>query len=85
MSRIHLTIDRLVLRGLQPGAQKSVADGLQLGLSQILSSEAARADWARSHRTPVLKLGQIPLGPGASGGREFGRRLARTIGKGLKP
>ena len=85
VSRIHVTIDRLVLSGLELGAQKPLVEGLQSELSQILSDKAARGQWARSHRTPVLKLGRMLLDPGPSGSRKFGKKLGHTIGKGLKP
>lgn len=85
MSRIRLSIDRLVLRGFEPGQHKPVAEGLERELSRLLVDRAARQDWARSHRTPVLKLGRMSLEPGVSGGRKFGAGMARAIGKGLKP
>ena len=85
MSRIRLTIDRLVLNGVEAGAQKPLIEGLRKELSQILSGRATRAEWARPHRTPVLKLGRMPLGPGPSGGTQFGKQVARSIGRGLKP
>jgi hypothetical protein len=85
MSRLRLTIDQLVLRGLEPAERKALIEGLQAELTQVLSERSTRAAWARSHRTPVMKLGRMPLEPGPSGGRKLGADLARTIGKGLKP
>jgi hypothetical protein len=85
MSRIRVTIDRLVLKGVDAASQKPLVEGLQTGLSQILSGQTGRAEWARSHRTPVLKLGRMSLSPGPSGGRQFGTKIARSIGRGLKP
>jgi hypothetical protein len=85
MSRITLTIDRLVLKGFEAGDRKALAEGLQAELRRVLADPATRADWARPHRTPVLKLGRMPLEPGLAGGRKFGGGLARAIGKGLKP
>lgn len=85
MSRIKLTIDRLVLTGLDAGDQKALVEGLHAELSQVLADRARRAEWARSHRTPVLKVGRIPLDAGAAGGRKFGQQMARAVGRGLKP
>jgi len=85
MSRIHVHIDRLVLPALQIGDRKALVEGLQTGLTRALSNPAERATWAKSHRTPVLRLGQMPLEAGTSGGRKFGASLARSIGKGLRP
>jgi len=85
MSRIRLTIDRLVLNGLEFGAQKPLVEALQSELSQVLSVRETRAEWARSHRTPVLKLGRMTIDFGTAGAAKFGTQLARGIGRGLKP
>jgi hypothetical protein len=85
MSHINVTIEKLVLRGFHPSARKALAEGLQSELSRVLANPANRAEWARSHHTPVLRLGKMPFEPGPSGERKFGRGMARSIGKGLKP
>ena len=85
VSRIHLTIDRLVLNGLDSADSKALAETLQTHLSQMLADRSARAQWARSHRTPVLKLGRMPLEAGTSGARKFGKQMAHAVGRGLKP
>jgi len=85
MSRVRVTIDQLVLKGLEPVERKAVVEGLQRELSEVLSDPAVRAEWAHSHRTPVIRLGQLPLEPGAGGGRKFGKQVARAVGRGLKP
>jgi hypothetical protein len=85
MSRISVTIDRLVLKGMEPGERTALVDALRSELSRVLADPVTRADWARSHRTPVLKLGRMPLEPGPAGGRTLGGGMARAIGKGLKP
>ena len=85
VSCIRLNIDQLVLRGIEPGDRNALVDGLQAELSRILADPATRGDWARSRRTPVLRLGRIPFESGPSAARKFGGRVARAIGKGLKP
>jgi hypothetical protein len=85
MSRIRVTIDRLVLKGIEPEVRTALVEALRAELSRVLADPATRADWARSHRTPVLRLGSIPLQPGPSGGRKLGGGMARAIGRGLKP
>ena len=85
MSRIRVTIDRLVLKGFEAGERKALVEGLQGELSRVLADPAARAEWTRSQRRPVLRLGRMPIEPGPSGGRKFGGTVARAIGKGLKP
>jgi len=85
VSRINLTIDQLVLKGFEPGDRNALVEGLQSELSRVLADPAKRMEWARSHRTPVLRLGRMPLDPGPAAARKFGGRVARAIGKGLKP
>jgi hypothetical protein len=85
VSRIRLSIDRLVLRGFEPGDRKALVEGLRSELSRVLADPATRAKWARPHRTPVLRLGRMPLDPGPAAASKFGRGVARAIGKGLKP
>jgi len=85
MSRIHVSIDRLVLPPMDIADRNALVQGLQAELRRVLGAPATRADWVRAHRTPVLRLGQMPMGSGPSGGGKFGVTLGRTIGKGLKP
>lgn len=85
MSRIHLTIDRLVLNGLEPGHEKTLVESLRTQLANILADRGTRSEWARSHRTPVLKLERMPMGPGAAGAAKFGARMAGAIGRRLRP
>lgn len=85
MSRIHVIIDRLVLKGFEPGDRKSLVEALQTELSTILADPTKREEWARSHRTPVLRLPQMQHEPGPAGRRKLGKGIARAIGKGLKP
>ncbi len=85
VSRIRLSIDQLVLKGFEPGDRDALVEGLQAELSRVLTDPVARAEWARSHRTPVLRLGRMPFDPGPAAAHKFGRGVARAIGKGLKP
>ncbi|MGF6854020.1 hypothetical protein [Paraburkholderia sp. CI3] len=85
MSRIHVSIDRLVLSGMDPAARTAFVDGLKSQLTEMLAQREGREAWARNHRTPVLKLGQMAQTPGISGARRLGNQVARGIGKGLKP
>jgi len=85
MSRIRLTIDQLTLRGFDAADGRAVIEGLRAELARVLSNPSTRAEWARAHHTPVLRLGRMPLEPGTAAGRKFGQGMARAIGKGLKP
>ncbi len=85
MSKIHVTIDRLALNDMDPAARAAFVQGLKSELTRTLAERAGREAWARNHRTPVLKLGQVEQAPGAGGARSLGTHVARGIGKGLKP
>ena len=85
MTKINLTIDQLILRGFEPRDRKALLEGLQSELSRVLADPIARAEWAHPHRTPVLRLANLPLESGAAGARKLGGGVARAIGKGLKP
>lgn len=85
MSRIRVTIDQIVLRGVDLANRDALLEGLRAELARVLADPTDRAAWARSHRTPVLRPGRMPLEPGAASARDFGKRLARTVGRGLKP
>jgi hypothetical protein len=83
MSRIRVTIDRIMLKGIEPGTRRALVEALQGELSRVLSDPTTRAEWAHSHRTPVLRLGRMPLENGPTGGKKFGGEVARAIGRGL--
>ena len=85
MSRIQVTVDRLVLPGVAAAEQKALVAALRRELTRILSNPEARSGWAQAHRTPVLRLGKLPLPSGTAGSRQFGSNLARAIGRGLQP
>ena len=86
MSRMRVTIDQLNLKGLDAGSEKALAQALKTELARVLSDPVARAaSAARSQRTPVMKLGSMPLEPGAAGGRRFGPCWRANIVKKVKP
>jgi hypothetical protein len=84
MSRIRITIDRVTLQNLDPAQRSALIQGLKSELARSLCAPATRAAW-KSLRTPVLRLGNFPLQPGASGSRAFGAAVARAIGRRVKP
>lgn len=83
-ARVNVTIDRLVLRGVAPADRPHLIASLQAELTRILSNPETRAEWARSQRLPVLRLGTLPFTPGPSGSRHLGRNIAGVIGKGMR-
>jgi hypothetical protein len=82
---IEVKIDRLVLRGIDPADHKALIEGLQAELSRILANPGSRGPKIQSRRTPMIKLGLMPLERGPAGGRMFGGELARAIGRGVEP
>ena len=85
MSRIRVSIDKLVLNGFEPADRSAVVNGLRGELSRVLADPATRDEWARSWRTPVLRLGRMSFEPGRAGGRKFGQRMARDLVSRMKP
>jgi hypothetical protein len=85
VSRIRVHIDRLVLNGFGQLESKALAEALKSQLSRGLADATPRNDWPRSHRTPVLKLGRMPLQAGTTGAVSFGSQMAKAMAKGLKP
>jgi hypothetical protein len=84
MSHVKVRIDRIVLKGLEPADARALVEGLKSELTEMLADRSKRTDWVCSYDKPVLRLGQVSFEPGESGGRNFGNRLARAIGRGLK-
>jgi hypothetical protein len=84
MSRIHVTIDQLVLHGFEASERQAVADGLRAELAAALADPRYRPEWARSYRTDVLRLPGITAERGPTGRRSFGRQLGRAIERSLK-
>jgi hypothetical protein len=85
MSKIQVTIDRLVLRGLDPADRHAFLISLKSELARTLADSSGRSKWARSHRTPILRLKPVNLNPGPAGARVLGSEVAKGIRRGLKP
>lgn len=84
MSRIRVSIERVVLKGMEPAAQRAFVASLEKELHRILAERAGREAWARSRRMPVLRLPRVALEPGTAGAGKLGGQVARGIGRGLK-
>jgi hypothetical protein len=84
MRTIRLTIDRLVLNGIERQEGTALTDALPRQLAHVLADLAARDGWKSSRLTPVVKL-RMPLEPGLTGARKLGAGMARAIAKSLKP
>lgn len=86
MSGPHLSlhIERVVLRGVDAADRQAFVNGLRAELARVLGDPLLRAALTSSRRTPVLKLGKMPMEPGMAGTRKLGGGIARAIGKGIK-
>jgi hypothetical protein len=82
--RTTVTIDRVVLRGVDPRHARALTSSLKVELSRVLSEPQARAALGTARRAEVLRLGKLPLAPGVTGARRFGASLARSLGKGMR-
>jgi hypothetical protein len=80
MSRIDVKIDRVILRGLDPADRHAFVSGLKGELSRALADRAGLPS-AGPRRTPVVRLGQMAIEPGAAGARKLGGGIAGAINK----
>jgi len=81
VKRVDVRIDRVVLHGVDPADRRALVNGLTGELSRALSDTALQAI---SQRTPVLRLGKMPMEAGQTGARKLGGSVARAIAKGIK-
>ena len=84
MSPIHVHIDRIVLRGIDPSDRHALVSGLKTELARVLADPATQSGMGKSRRTPVMRLGAMPMEQGTVGARKLGGGIARAIGKGIK-
>ena len=84
MSPIHVHIDRVVLRGIDPADRHALVAGLKTELARVLADPAIQGGMTQSRRTPVMRLGKMPMEQGIGGARKLGGGIARAIGKGIK-
>lgn len=87
--RVTVTIDRLVLRGVDPHHAQALAESLQHELARSVvapdgGERPQQAHLLQATDAPVMRLGRMPLEPGRAGARRFGTNVARAIGKGVK-
>lgn len=86
MSRapITISIDRVVLRGVEPMQAKAIVEGLRTELASVFSSPALRAQLYKGGNMGVIRVGSVQLNAGGAGARRFGGVVARAVGKGMR-
>ena len=84
MSPIHVHIDRVVLRGIDPADRHALVAGLKTELARVLADPVIQGGMTQSRRTPVMRLGKMPMEQGIGSARKLGGGIARAIGKGIK-
>ena len=52
--------------------------------ARVLADPATQSAVTKSRRTPVMRLGRLPMEQGIGGARKLGGGIARAIGKGIK-
>ncbi|MFP3556887.1 hypothetical protein SB861_40165 [Paraburkholderia sp. SIMBA_049] len=85
MTRVTVTIDRVVLHGLAASEQRTLMRALESELSRVLADPATGLAGAQSRRIAVLNIGRVRMEAGAAGASKLGGGIARAIGKGVKP
>lgn len=81
--RTVVTIDRLVLRGVDAHHAQALAESLKKELARRFAEPGSHERLQRAQDAPVLRLGRVPLDAGRAGARSFGTKVARAIGKGV--
>jgi hypothetical protein len=84
VSRIDVEIDRLVLRGLDPGDKHAFMTALTTELSRGLSDPVGGAKSLTSRQTAILRVRTLPVESGPSGVRKLGGRVGNAITTGIK-
>ena len=86
--RVKLTIERVVLRGIDPLDQRAFASGLEQELVKLLRDPAVRSQLTQQKNTPrvtpVLRLGRTPLLRGQVGARALGSSVAQGIARAVR-
>lgn len=82
-ARTTITIDRLVLRGVDRHHAQALAASLKAELERALAAPGAQAALARGGAIPALRVGKLTMQPGRAGARALGAQMARGIARGV--
>jgi hypothetical protein len=77
MSPIDVTIDRIVLSGIDPANRDALVAGLREGLARAL----AEPHGYTPRRATVIRVGGLALEPGRPGARRLGEGIGQSLGR----
>lgn len=75
---VELTIERLVLRGIDETGAAAIGDALRAELERLLTEEGIPPSLRESRAVEYLDAGRVELEPGAGPGA-IGARIARRL------
>jgi hypothetical protein len=82
--RTTVTIDRVVLHGVDPGQVRAIVEGLQAEFATVFADAGARRQLGSSRPAAAIRLGSMPLGLGRAGARRFGAAVAQAAARGMR-
>jgi hypothetical protein len=77
VSRIDITIDRIVLSGIDTAHRDALLAGLREGLARSLSEPSPYTP----RSTPVVRISDLTLEPGHAGARRLGGGIGQALGR----
>jgi hypothetical protein len=77
MSLIDVTIDRIVLSGVDAAHRDALVAGLREGLARALSERSPH----RTRSAPVVRISGLTLEPGHAGARRLGGGIGQALGR----
>jgi hypothetical protein len=84
MSRFDVSIDRVILRGIEPGDRDGLVESLKRELARALTRPDAASTPLVSGQTSVLRAAPMTFTPGPAGARRLGGGIANAIAKGIR-
>ena len=80
--QVHVRIDALVLRGVEPGRRDGLLAGFRAELARLLARAACGQAFEQGRSTPVRRLGELQVTPAEPADR-VGRRAAARVAEGI--
>jgi hypothetical protein len=81
--KINVTIDRVVLRGIDANLAPALTESLKKELIRTLAQPGSQTRLQNTHDAGLIKVGKVQLKAGRVGARQFGTGVGRAIAKGV--